>query len=100
MQNKKSKHPKRKILTKMNLSKEEIRALNYKRFQHPCSKIQKRLHTLYLKAACNFSITEIAGILAIHPNSVASYIKMYQEKGEEGLCFTGYHNSGSELETY
>ncbi|MDR3143179.1 MAG: helix-turn-helix domain-containing protein [Tannerellaceae bacterium] len=88
------------MLTKMNLSEEEIRVLNYERFQYPCSKVQKKLHAIYLKAAHGYSNTETGKILDIHPNSVAGYIKIYEENGIEGLYRTCYHRNGSPLEVY
>jgi transposase len=38
--------------------------------------------------------------LDIHPNSVALYIKIYKEKGIEGLYRSNYHRKGSQLEAY
>jgi hypothetical protein len=51
----------------MNLSEEEIRVLNYERFHYPCSKIQRKLHTVYLKAARGYTNIETGSILNIHP---------------------------------
>jgi transposase len=88
------------MLTKMNLSQEEIRVLNYERFRYPCPKIQKKLQAVYLKAAHDYTNTETGRILSIHPNSVANYIKIYEEKGIEGLYQTRYHHKYSQLEVY
>ncbi|MDR2027121.1 MAG: helix-turn-helix domain-containing protein [Prevotellaceae bacterium] len=87
------------MLTEMNLTEAEIRVLNDERFAYPCPKIQKRFHTVYLKSAYGYSNVEICRILDIHRNSVTNYIKMYREKGIEGLYSTGYHGSVSEQET-
>jgi transposase len=88
------------MLTKMNLSEEEIQALNYERFQYPCARIQKKLHTVYLKAAYGYTNTETGRIVDIHPNSVAKYLKIYEKKGIEGLYSASYHRKGSLLEGY
>jgi hypothetical protein len=58
------------MLTKMNLSEEEIRVLNYERFQYPCS------NAVYLKAARGYTNIETGSILNLHPNSVALYINI------------------------
>jgi transposase len=87
------------MLTKMNLSEEEIRELNYERFHYPCPKNQKKLHSVYLKAACGYSNTKISRILDIHFNSVARYIKIYEETGIEGLYQTHYRRKSSQLES-
>jgi transposase len=88
------------MLTKMNLPEEEIRVLNYERFQYPCPKVQKKLHAVYLKAAHGYTNRETGRILDIHPNSIALYIKTYEEKGREGLYKSQYHPQGSQLEAY
>jgi hypothetical protein len=38
-----------RMLIQMNLSENEIRALNYKRFRENNPTLQKRLHAVYLK---------------------------------------------------
>jgi transposase len=88
------------MLTKMNLSEEEIRVLNYERFQYPCAKIQKKIHAVYLKAAHCYTNAETGRIVDIHPNSVAKYLKIYAEKGIDGLYNANYHRKGSRLEEY
>jgi len=86
------------MLTKLNLSEEEIRRLNYERFHYPCPKIQKRLHTVYLKATQGMSNIQIGKLLDIHSNSVATYLKLYAESGFEGLYSTRYHPRKSALD--
>jgi transposase len=88
------------MLTQMNLSKEEIRRLNYERYHYPCPKIQKRLHAVYIKATQSMSNEQTGDIVGIHSNSVSSYIKLYQERGFEGLYATGYHPGKSKLESH
>ncbi|MDR1339477.1 MAG: hypothetical protein LBK58_05445 [Prevotellaceae bacterium] len=104
MKNKKSKYlcidKNYKMLTKMNLSEEEIRVLNYERFHYPCLKIQKKLHSVYLKVACGYSNTEISRILDIHFNSVARYIKMDNFEVKElltGLSAVNHHAAGMDV---
>ena len=63
------------MLTILNLSEEDIQRLNYERFHYPCAKVQKGLHTIYLKAAQGYTNREIGSILDIHYNTVSVYIK-------------------------
>jgi transposase len=88
------------MLTKMNLSQEEIQRLSYERFHYPCVKTQKKLHAVYLKAFCGYSNPVIGKILSIHYNTVARYIKTYREKGIEGLYSNHYQGKESQLEVY
>jgi transposase len=87
------------MLTKLNLSEEEIRRLNYERFHYPCAKTQKRLHAVYLKAV-GYTNIDTGKMLDIHYNSVGRYIKMYREKGVEGLYKINYHSKGGNMEEY
>ena len=87
------------MLTKLNLSEEEIQRLNYERFQYPCAKIQKKMHAVYLKAL-GYTNTDAGKILDIHYNSVSRHIKIYEEKGLEGLYVSAYQSKESDMEAY
>jgi transposase len=87
------------MLTKLNLSEEEIHRLNYERYYYPCPKIQKRLHAVYLKATLNMSNVQIGNLLSIRSYSVASYLKLYTTYGFDGLYTTRYHPSKGESES-
>lgn len=88
------------MLIKLNLSEEEIRALNYERYHYPSPKTQKRLHAVYLKASKNLTNKEIGYLLDIHYNSVSTYIKLYKEGGIAEVCSTHYHPQASKLEVH
>ena len=88
------------MLTKMNLSEEEIRRLNYERFQYPSAKVQKKLHTVWLKAVYAYTNVHIGEILSLHYNTVAGYLKQYEEGGIESLYKSNYHRKGSELDEH
>lgn len=69
------------MLTILNLFEEEIQRLNYERFHYPCAKVQKRLHTICLKAAQGHTNRETGSILDIHYNTVPVYIKNMKKRG-------------------
>jgi hypothetical protein len=54
------------MLIQLNLSEEEIRALNYKRFREKSLILQKRLHALYLKSAMGLSNEYIGQTVDAH----------------------------------
>lgn len=84
----------------MNISEEEIRRLDYERFYHPCAKVRRKLHAIYLKRAHDYSNVEIGKILNIHHGTVARYIKQCAEGGLEVLYKKNYHHEEGELEKY
>ena len=88
------------MLIQMNLSAEEIRELNYKRFREKSPIIQKRLHAIYLKSVMGLSNSYIGKMLDAHRNSVDAWIRIYQEERLEGLCILRYRSPRSEMEEY
>ena len=87
-----------KMLTKLMLDSEKLAKLNYERYYYPCPIIQKRLHSVYLKAHLNLSNKEICQITGAHPNSLSKWVTMYKEEGFDGLCKTDHHFNKSLLE--
>ncbi|KAA6305352.1 hypothetical protein EZS27_042996, partial [termite gut metagenome] len=63
------------MLIQMNLSEEEIRLLNYKRFREDNPLIQKRLHAVYLKSQMSLSNEYIGLIVDAHRNSRVNALK-------------------------
>ena len=88
------------MLIQLNLSEDEIRALNYKRFRESQTLIQKRFHAIYLKSTMQISNEYIANILDSHRNSVDSWVHIYMEGGIEGLSTLHYKPRESELVQY
>src|SRR5215211_1004814 len=88
------------MLTKLNLSSEELDALNYERYNYPCPQVQKRLHAVYIKAITGLSNEMVALAVSSHRNPVALWIKTYQNDGLEALMENHYSINVSELEQY
>jgi transposase len=88
------------MLIQMNLSEEEIRVLNYKRFKEENPIIQKRLHAVYLKSQMCLSNEYIGMILDAHRNSVDRWIQSYLNNGLSGLIQLNYISRKSELDCF
>src|SRR5438093_4869607 len=88
------------MLTKLNLSSEELDALNYERYYYPCPLVQKRLHGVYIKATTGLSNEMVALAVDSHRNRVAIWIKNYQDGGLDALMENHYSTNVSELEQY
>jgi transposase len=83
----------------ISISADELKEINTLRFEYPSTIVQKRFHTIYLKAK-KISNTQIADIVDIHINSITNYIKIFKEKGIEGLKEVNYGTNTSVLDTY
>lgn len=67
----------------------ELQTIHQERFAYPCPMVQKRLHALYLKGK-QYRHQTIADMLDIHPNSVTTYLHMYQTGGLEQIKRVNY----------
>ena len=85
---------------RFDISKAEIDKLNYERFSYPHPMIQKRIFSVYLKAALSYSNSTIGLITGLHPNSVAYWIGVYKEKSFEGLLTNNYGTNKSKLDEH
>ena len=83
----------------LSISESEQNTLNVERFNYPCPTVQKRMHTIYLKAK-DYSHKDIADIMDIHINSVTNYIKMYQQGGLNQLKQVNYGTNKSQLDDF
>lgn len=88
------------MLTRLNLSSEELDGLNYERYQYPCPRVQKRLHAVYIKATTGLSNEMVALAVDSHRNRVAIWITAYQNGGLDALRENNYGGKESELEGY
>src|SRR5688572_17818032 len=83
-----------------NISEAEIERLSYERYAYPQPMIQKRIFSVYLKAVTTFSNQDIGFITGLHANTVAHWIKVYEQKGYEGLLTNNYGTNSSALEQH
>lgn len=87
-------------MIKVEIGSLELAEIGEERYRHPSPLIQKRLHTLYLKAATQFSHEEIAQAVGIHRDTVTRQLELYNEVGLAGYCKTKYKGQKSDLDTH
>lgn len=74
----------------------EIEALNYERYCHPHHVVRRRMEVVWLKAQ-GLEHKEIARLAAVSPNTMRSYLRLYQEGGIETLKELRFYQPCSEL---
>lgn len=84
----------------LSISEADTQKLNYERFRIQCPLLQKRMHTLYLKATTNYTHQSIAHMADVHPDTVTDYIRCFNEEGWEGICRLRYRINQSELDNH
>src|SRR4051794_2084788 len=88
------------MLTTLQISSEELRKLNYERYHYPCPLVQKRLHSLYIKAVSGLSNEDVGKLTDAHRNSISEWVKVYQQGGMEALLKVNYGTNTSVLERH
>ena len=89
-----------KMLTRLNISSEELEKLNYERYHYPCPIVQKRLHAIYIKAVTNMSNEQVAVVSGAHRNSVCEWIRIWETGGFAALLEINRVNNKSLLEDH
>ena len=94
------KYHSQKMLTTLQISSEELTRLNYERYHYPCPLVQKRLHSLYIKAVSGWSNEAIGNLTDAHRNSISEWVHLYQQGGMEALLKVHYGTNKSVLEDH
>ena len=84
-----------KIIT-YHFSEEEIKKLDYERYNHPHPRVQRKKEIVYLKSQ-NLSVSEIIRICKLNKNTVRSYLNNYFFGGIEKLKEINFYRPNSEL---
>jgi transposase len=94
------KYHSQKMLTTLQISSEELTKLNYERYHYPCPLVQKRLHSIYIKAVSALSNEDVGNLTDAHRNSISEWIKLYQQGGIQALLKVNYGTNTSVLEQH
>jgi len=86
------------MLTKLDLSSEELNKLNYESYYYPCPIVQKRLHSIYIEAVSGLSNEKVCNLTGAHRNSLKEWIQIYEQNGFDALLQVGYGTNTSLLE--
>ena len=87
-----------KMLTKLEISSEELARLNYDRYHYPCPVVQKRLHSIYIKAISDLSNECVGNFTGAHCNSIGDWVKACQQGGIDALLRVNHGTNKSVLE--
>jgi len=88
------------MLTKLEIRSEELAKLNYERYHYPCPLVQKRLHSIYIKAISDLSNEDIGNLTDAHRNSISQWVKAYRQEGIAALLKVNHGTNKSLLESH
>lgn len=86
-------------MIRIDFSEEEINALETQRYNHPHSKVQKKMEVLYLKAK-GVQHKEICRLCKISGPTLCDYLKQYIEGGITGLTQLNWQGAENELKAH
>jgi transposase len=86
-------------MIKIEFSEKDIKILKYERYHNKNPNVQKKMEVLYLKSK-GLKHQEICKLCDITRMTLSKYLKVYVEKGIEGLKETNYKGQPSELLKY
>ena len=85
----------------LQISEAEIAELKYEMYHYPDALVQKRFHSIYLKAiAPELSCQQIGLYVSLSRQKVSAFVKLYNQSGIQSLKFNNYGTNKSELENY
>src|SRR5215210_4019558 len=88
------------MLTKLEISSGELARLNYERYHYPCPLVQKRLHSIYIKAISGLSNKDVGNLTDAHRNSISEWVNLYQQGSMEALLKVNHGSNKSLLEDH
>lgn len=83
----------------IEFSDAEIKALNYERYHHPHPRVQLKMEVLLLKSK-KLSHKDICNLAGISPNTLRTYLRIFQKGGIEALKEINFYQPKSELNQY
>jgi transposase len=85
----------------LQISEAEIAELKYEMYHYPDALVQKRFHSIYLKAiAPELSCQRIGLYIGLSRQKVSAFIQLYNQSGIQSLKFNNYGTNKSELENH
>jgi len=88
------------MLTKLEISSGELARLNYERYHYPCPLVQKRLHSIYIKAVSGRSNEDVGNLTDAHRNSISEWVHVYQQGGIDELLKVNHGTHKSLMESH
>ena len=87
------------LMLTLRISSEELKEVNYERYHYPCPKIRIRFFVVSLLAA-HKSISEVAGLAGVHPNTVRTCIRLFNKEGIAGLRQLHYKKPATSFSSF
>ena len=83
----------------VEFSEQDLRTIDFERFNHPIPRVQRRMETLWLKSQ-GLPHKHIAKLAGICDNAVTKYLRLYRNGGLDEVRKINFYRPKSELEKH
>lgn len=86
-------------MIKIQFPKQDLKTIEYERFNHPTPLVQRRMEVLWLKSQGlpHKQITRLAGVC---DNALTKYLRLYRDGGLDEIRKVNFYRPKSELEKH
>jgi transposase len=86
-------------MIKIEFSEQDLKTIEYERFNHPIPLVQRRMEVLWLKSQ-GLPHNQIAKLAGVCDNALTKYLRLYRKGGLDEIRKVNFYRPKSELEKY
>jgi transposase len=86
-------------MIRIEFSEQDLKTIEYERFNHPIPLVQRRMEVLWLKSQ-GLPHKQIAKISGVCDNALTKYLRLYRKGGLDEIRKVNFYRPKSELEKY
>ena len=86
-------------MIKVAFTEQDLKTIEYERFNHPIPRVQRRMEVLWLKSQ-GLSHKQICKLSGVCDNSVTKYLRLYYQEGLDGVRKVNFYRPKSKLENH
>lgn len=86
-------------MIKVEFTEQDLKAIEYERFNHPVPRVQRRMEVLWLKSQ-GIQHKQIAKLAGVCDSVVTKYLRLYRNGGLDEVRKTNFYQPKSELEKH
>lgn len=86
-------------MIKINFSEQDLKTIEYERFNHPIPLVRRRMEVLWLKSQ-GLPHKQIAKLAGVCDNALTKYLQLYRHGGLDEIRKVNFYRPKSELEKY
>jgi len=86
-------------MIKVEFNEQDLKAIEYERFNHPIPLVQRRMEVLWLKSQ-GLPHKDIAKLANVCDNAVTKYLRLYRDGGLDEVRKTNFYQPKSKLEKH